>query len=105
MLTVLACKAAKIAGNARNPESILKGLGACIHLVRADPKSYLEIMLAANQVEGITEREDICSALERRVAAIAKGPVSANIATRMTARSYRPLPCKWCCRRGSPGSR
>src|SRR5882724_8998353 len=61
-----------------NPEAVLEGLGAHIHLVSADADTELEIMLSADHVERIIYREDVGSALERRKAAIAKGPEAAN---------------------------
>src|SRR5882724_7954806 len=57
-----------------NPEAVLEGLGAHIHLVSADADTELEIMLSADHVERIIYREDVGSALERRKAAIAKRP-------------------------------
>src|SRR4029077_8086793 len=71
-------KAAEITDGGRDPESVLEGLRAHIHLVRAYRSSHLDVMFAPNQVEGIAEREDVGSALERREAAIAEGPKGAK---------------------------
>src|SRR4029077_5861659 len=68
--------AGKIANSTGNPETVLEGFGAAVHLICADIKSDLEVVLAADQVERVFKREDVCTTLERREAAIANGPVA-----------------------------
>ena len=73
-----AAKSTEITDGARDPESVLEGLGTHVHLVRAYRSSDLNVMLAANHVEGVAKREDVGSTLERRVAAITEGPKGAK---------------------------
>src|SRR4029077_9911527 len=73
-----AAKSAEITDGGWDPESVLEGFRAHIHLVRAYRSSHLDVVLAANDVEGIAEREDVGSALERREPAVAEGPKSAK---------------------------
>ena len=60
-----------------NPETILEGVGRDVHLIGADLTADADVMLAANHVEGIGDREDVGSALEWGEAAISEGPVTA----------------------------
>ena len=62
----------------RNPEAILKGFGADVHLVGAKVDSNMDVVLTANQVQRIREAKDVGAALERSVAAVAKGEISVD---------------------------
>ena len=59
-----------------NPEAILEGFSTDVHLVSAEVNADVDVVLAADQIEGIREAKDVGATLKRSVAAIAKGEVS-----------------------------
>src|ERR1700732_3580141 len=67
----------KVSGDTDDPEAILESLSAHIHLVSAKVDAELEVVLIVDVIEGVPEREDVGSTLERREAAIAEGPIAA----------------------------
>src|ERR1035437_894328 len=73
---VRAAQAGKVTAVADDPEAILESLGANVHLIAAYVDPHLEVVLVTSKIERVFEREDICSALEWRIAAIADGPIA-----------------------------
>lgn len=75
---VRAAEAGKVTAVADNPEAILEGLGTDVHLIAAKVDPHPDVVLMTDEFEGVSEREDVRSTLERRVAAITDGPISAK---------------------------
>src|ERR1700691_2186681 len=69
--------AAEISEEADDPEAVLECFRADIHLIGAEIDAGVNLMLAADQIEILLERENIGSTLKRRVAAIAERPITA----------------------------
>src|SRR5580704_15938859 len=74
------CEAGEVpAGSAAgNPESVLEGFRADIHLICANADAELNVVLSANHIKRVIYRENVGSTLKGGVAAIAKGPVAAS---------------------------
>ena len=69
--------AGKVTAVADDPEAILESLSAHVHLIGAKVDPEPEVVLIVDVIERVAEREDVGSTLERRVAAIAEGPIAA----------------------------
>ncbi len=67
----------EVSEEADDPEAILEGLGADVHLIGAKIDAGVNFMLAANQVEIVLEGVDVGTTLKRGVAAIAERPITA----------------------------
>src|SRR6202166_67102 len=74
----------------RNPETILEGFGADVHLIGAYINSDMDVVLAANQIDGIVKRKDVSAALKRGVTAIANRPQAAVEQDGNQAAAVRP---------------
>src|SRR3984957_763848 len=61
----------------KNPETILEGFGADVHLIDAYINSDMDVVLAANQIDGIVKRKNISAALKRGETAVANRPQAA----------------------------
>src|SRR5277367_2441321 len=71
---IRAARSGKVAAVADNPAPILEGLGAYVHLIAAKVEAYVKVMLLQDDIERVSEGEDVRSALEGRVATIADRP-------------------------------
>src|ERR1700677_678302 len=69
--------AAEVSEEGDDPEAILECFCADIHLIGAEIDAGVNLVLAADQIEIVLEREDIRSALKWGVAAIAERPITA----------------------------
>src|ERR1700688_1112959 len=74
----------------RNPVTILEGFGADVHLIGAYINSDMDVVLAANQIDGIVKRKDVSAALKRGVTAIANRPQAAVEQDGNQAAAVRP---------------